>query len=452
MTVFGLTITRTKAAVPSADSGLQSLSTRSSWWPIIREAFAGAWQRNIVVSTADVLTYSTVWACLTLISGDISKLWINLVSRDKNGIWVETENPAYSPVLRRPNRYQNRIKFIEYWILSKLIWGNSYVLKQRDQRSVVQALYILDPSRVKVLVAPDGAVFYQLSTDQLSGLDTDVTVPASEIIHDVHVPLYHPLCGVSAISACGLAAMQGLRIQQQSEKFFANNSQPGGILTAPATISDVTAKRLEDNWNANFTGDNVGRIAVLGDGLKYEPLAVNAHDAQLIEQLKWTAENVAACFHVPGWKVGIAPMPAYGNVQAANIDYYSQALQGLIENLELCLGEGLGLAVDLGVQFDLDALLRMDSATQMEIAAKGVGAAIYKPNEARAIFDLPPVDGGDTPYLQQQNYSLSALNRRDQQPAPATSTTPPQAEPTKALPDPDRPLVLVKSYREALAA
>jgi phage portal protein BeeE len=26
---------------------------------------------------------------------------------------------------------------------------------------------------------------------------------------------------------------------------------------------------------------------------------------------------------------------------------------------------------------------------------------------------MKPVDGGDTPYLQQQNYSLSALNKRD---------------------------------------
>ncbi len=35
------------------------------------------------------------------------------------------------------------------------------------------------------------------------------------------------------------------------------------------------------------------------------------------------------------------------------------------------------------------------------------------PNEARRREDLPPVDGGDTPYLQVQNYSLAALANRD---------------------------------------
>jgi phage portal protein BeeE len=35
------------------------------------------------------------------------------------------------------------------------------------------------------------------------------------------------------------------------------------------------------------------------------------------------------------------------------------------------------------------------------------------PNEARRSENLPPVTGGDELYLQQQNYSLGALARRD---------------------------------------
>jgi phage portal protein BeeE len=53
------------------------------------------------------------------------------LSRSK-GIWTETDSPAFSPVLRKPNRYQNRIQFWESWILSKLTRGNAYVLKERD--------------------------------------------------------------------------------------------------------------------------------------------------------------------------------------------------------------------------------------------------------------------------------------------------------------------------------
>ena len=178
------------------------------WWPLIRESFTGAWQRNIDIQVEDVLTYGTVYACVTLIARDIAKMRLRLMARDSNGIWKETENPAFSPVLRKPNSYQTRIGFIEQWVISKLSRGNTYVLKRRDNRGVVTSLYVLDPGNVKVLVSDDGEVYYQLAGDNLSQLQQDsVTVPASEIIHDVMTPLYHPLVGVSPIQACGIAAI-----------------------------------------------------------------------------------------------------------------------------------------------------------------------------------------------------------------------------------------------------
>lgn len=414
MQIFGLSITRTKQ-VPAS---LSSVNSRGGWWPIVREPFAGAWQRNIEYRTEDVLTFAAVYACVTLIASDIAKLRIKLVSQDDNGIWTETQNPAFSPVLRKPNRYQTRIKFVEQWLTSKLIHGNTYVLKQRDNRRVVTALYVLDPTRVRAMVAEDGAVFYALQRDNLAQAD-DVIVPASEIIHDVMVALYHPLCGVSPISACGLAAVQGLKIQNHSTNFFANGSHPGGILTAPGSIDEEDRKQMEAAWESNYGGLNAGKVAVLGNGLKYEQMAVNATDAQLIEQLKWTAENVCSAFHVPAYMVGVGSPPAYNNIEALNQQYYSQCLQTHIESLELLLDEGLGLAVDgqpqkLGTEFDLDELLRMDTASRVKAAADAVGSGVVSPNEARKQYHgLGPVAGGGTPYMQQQNWPLQQLAQRE---------------------------------------
>lgn len=305
-------------------------------------------------------------------------------------------------------------------MLSKLSRGNAYILKSRDNRGVVQSLYVLDPCRVTPLVAPDGSVYYQLSRDNLSGLmgDADVTVPASEIIHDRMNCLFHPLVGVSPLYASGLASMQGLAIQKNSSNFFANGSRPGGVLTAPAAISDDTAKRIKDYWDSNFSGQNAGKTAVLGDGLKYEAMAVTAADAQMVEQLKMTAETVCSTFHVPAFKVGVGTPPPYQNAQILNQIYYSDCLQSLIESMEACLDEGLGLASpvqgrQLGVELDLDALLRMDTATQAEVEGNLVKNAVKSPNEARARFDLMPVEGGDSPMMQQQNWSLAQLATRD---------------------------------------
>jgi HK97 family phage portal protein len=441
MQIFGFTVTR---ASPKTLSPVQTWGGAGSgrgWFPLlVRDPFPGAWQQNSEIRLGDVLAYSAVFACVTLIASDIGKLRVRLVKQDGNGIWSETESPAFSPVLRKPNHYQTHIKFFEQWITSKLVYGNTYVLKERDQRGVVIAMTVLDPQRVTPLIAPNGDVYYELRRDDLAGVynQENITVPAREIIHDLMVPLYHPLVGVSPIYACGLAAMQGLRIQDNSAQFFGNGSNPGGVLVAPGAIDDDTAKRLKEFWDTNFSGLNVGKVAVLGDGLKYEPMSINAVDAQLIEQLKWSAENVCMCFHVPAYMIGAAPAPAYNNIEALNQQYYAQCLQALIENAEASLDEGLGLTETagrtLGTEFDLEGLLRMDTAAKVKAAAEAIGAGFMKPNEARRQFDLPPVAGGDTPYLQQQNFSLAALDKRDRgdpfaKPAPAPAAAPAANQP-----------------------
>lgn len=422
MKIFGLTIERAKA--------LNSVPENRSWYSVVRESFTGAWQRNVTVNREDVLAFHAVFSCMTIIASDIAKLRVKLVAKDASGIWTETDSPAYSPVLRKPNHFQTRIQFWENWILSKLARGNTYVLKQRDNRGVVTKLYVLDPCRVRPMVADDGAVYYELNSDNLVGLaEQTMLVPASEIIHDRFNCLFHPLVGVSPIYACGLAATQGLHIQNNSANFFGNASKPGGLLIAPGKIDQENATRLKDYWDNNFTGENAGKIAVLGDGLQYQTLTIDPVDAQMVEQLKWTSEVVCSTFHVPPYKIGVGSMPTYNNIQSLNVEYYSQCLQALIEAAEVLLDEGLATGDKLGTEFDLDGLLRMDAATQMEVLDKGKN--VMAPNEARRKLDLPPKPGGDAVYRQQQDYSIEALAKRDARDDPfakeAASAAPPPA-------------------------
>lgn len=390
----------------------KALTPPNGRWTQIYDFNTGYWQQHEAITLDSVLTFSTVFACIRLIASDIGKMRIKLMQKD-GMIWTETESPSFSPVLKKPNGYQTRIKFVEYWIQSKLQFGNTYVLKGRDNRGVVVSLRVLDPNRVTTLISQSGEVFYKLRQDNLANIQTEVTIPATEIIHDVHMTPEHPLVGVSPIGACGLAATQGLKIQNNSTNHFTNMSRPGGILTAPGAISDETASRLKTTWDTNYGGDNFGKTAVLGDGLEYKPIATNAVDSQLIEQLQWTSEDVCRAFGVPPYKVGVGQMPAYNNINALDQAYYSQTLQSLIECVELTLDEGLSLPRSMRTEFDLEALLRMDAMTQTTVLAERVKQGLLSPDEGRAKIGYGPVPGGKYPYMQQQNYSLEALARRD---------------------------------------
>ena len=281
------------------------------WIPLLQESYIGAFQADNPVSLQDALAHPTVYACVTQIAGDISKLRLKLME-NKNGIWTEFSSPAFSPVLRKPNHFQTRQKFIENWLISKLTHGNTYVLKIRDNRGLVIALYVLDPTRIEPLIADNGAVFYRARSDKLTRVNEDgVIIPAREIIHDTMECLFHPLVGVPPLYAASLATTQGLAMQQSSARFFQNGARPGGILTAPGHIKEETAKRIRSYWTDNYTGDNAGKVAVLGDGLKYEAMAVTAKDSTMVEQMRWSDEKVCSVYKVPPYKVHVGDMPTY---------------------------------------------------------------------------------------------------------------------------------------------
>lgn len=408
---FGLVLQR-KAVVPT---------TRSSFWGSVREPFAGAWQRNMECDRSEsILAFSPVYACVSRIASDVAKLRLRLVEQMPDGTWPEAPSTApHWAVLRKPNHYQTRIQFMMQWLVSKLLYGNTYVLLQRDGRNIVTAMYVLDPRRVSVITTDAGDVYYRLAEDLLNQVDkfaASVAVPASSIIHDIAVPLFHPLSGVSPMYAAARTATQGTRIQTNSSIFFENMSRPSGVLSGPGEITDDTAKRLKEHWEANYTGSNIGRLAVLGDGLKYEAMTVPAQDAQLIQQLGWTVEDVARAFGIPLYKINSGPIPTSNNVEALEQQYYTGCLQILLESIELLLDEGLGLVTSekaYGTEFELKGLLRMDTLGRYDAKGKAISAGWMAPNEARLDENLPPVDGGEFPMMQQQNWNLGQLAKRD---------------------------------------
>ncbi|EOR9279071.1 phage portal protein, partial [Escherichia coli] len=157
------------------------------------------------------------------------------------------------------------------------------------------------------------------------------------------------------------------------------------------------------------------------NGAKYNPTTFSPVDAQTVEQLKMTAEIVCSVFRVPAYKIGVGQPPSSDNVEALEQQYYSQCLQTLIESIELLLDEALETGENESTEFDVTTLLRMDSERRMKTLGDAVKNTLLTPNEARKRENLPPLAGGDALYLQQQNYSLEALSRRDAREDPFAS-------------------------------
>src|SRR5678815_4316739 len=135
--------------------------------------------------------------------------------------------------------------------------------------------------------------------------------------------------------------------------------------------------------------------------------------------------------------IGVGPPPPYANIEPLLQQYYSQCIQSLLNAMELVLDEGLGIAERLpdgrqyGTEFDIDDLIWMDTTTRTKAAVDSISGSGMSPNEARKKYlGLGPIKGGQSAYMQQQNYSLEALAARDKdEPFAKPAAPPPQLQP-----------------------
>lgn len=377
--------------------------------PIVREPYTGAWQLNDSITTESALSNPSVFGCVSAISADIGKIAPPLLlEEDAQGFWFEKSNPAYTPVLRTPNRYQTAQQFHEQVVLSLLLHGNAYLLKNRDDRGVVNQLYVLDPARVKVLVAPDGSVYYELQPNDLAGIaasaDPPVIAPAREIIHVRINCFFHPLMGISPLYAVAGAVAQAQAIQSSSSAFFTNGGRSPFALVAPTKLDPLSAERAK----AEALKFKTSGTMVLELGMQIVPMPTTAADTQLIAQLGWTEETIAKCFRFPINLLNSAKQPPYANAEASQLQYKA-CLEPYMVAIANGLTTGLELPLYLKIEFDDTLLMWMDTATRTK-AAKDAIVAGMSPNEVRETYwDLPPVEGGELPYLQQQNKPVSDL-------------------------------------------
>src|SRR5690606_26510940 len=159
--------------------------------------------------------------------------------------------------------------------------------------------------------------------------------------------------------------------------------------------------------------------------LRFTPFSFKAADSQLVEQLRYSDEQICQPFGIPPFKIGIGSIPAGMTVDQINLLYHEDALSGHIEAMENLLDEALNLPQDWGMWLDPEPLFRVAEVKRGENETKLVGAMLKTPDEARATSGLAPAAGGGTLWRQHQDYPLGALRDR----------LPPDQKPVEPVPD-----------------
>lgn len=355
---------------------------------------ASNFQRDIRTAGGDALASSAVYACVSTIANDIAKLPVQHW-RKRGGAKEPVTDSAASRLLRRPNHYQTWLNWTMYMVSHLLLRGNAFAYVVRNGRTEVSELHPL--SYASPQVGEDGSVFYWMAESYLAQ-NPRGNVPQDRVLHLRGMTYGHPLVGITPIMAAAASGNGGLAIAEKIAEYAKNMTRPGGTLSFKEQIDPAIMGKVGELFDAAY---KAGKTAALGSGAEFSPLAMTAVDLELIDLLKWTAQDVAMVFGVPAYRLGLGSLPA-GSAESVNRTYVTGTLSFYLRLIETALESLLEVPTDEAIEFDLDALLRADFAQRMDAYAKGVQGGILTPDEARAKEWLAATPGGDKAFIQRQ--------------------------------------------------
>ena len=218
---------------------------------------------------------------------------------------------------------------------------------------------------------------------------------------------WSPYGAASSISR--IDALKDILSEQISAWNFRNGVwKNGGRVTqwisrpADTPWGEGARKRFTDSWKNKFAGDdgvNTGGTPLLEDGMRLEQTNFNAREAQWVEATKLSREDVCAVYHVNPGLIYHTDAQTYAsakeNARALYADTLAPILDMIEERINAFLVPRMGLDDTHYCEFDLDAKLQGSFEERAQVMQSSVGAPWITRNEARAMLNLPAIDGGD---------------------------------------------------------
>ncbi len=206
------------------------------------------------------------------------------------------------------------------------------------------------------------------------------------------------------------------------------------MLEHPQKLSDLARDNLRAEWNAIHQGpDNAGKIAILWEGMKFNPISATNVESEWIEAKKMSVYEAAALLNLPPHKLGaLQDSSVRANLEEQNADYVNRTLNRWYTRLDhefrrKLLRESEWQSGQYRFKPDIAAFMEGDLDTKSVIADRNMKATIWNSNEARQYLGYPPREGGEV-------YGSPAINpngNKENSPSSAGKTPKEPAKPPK---------------------
>ena len=355
------------------------------------------------VTERTAMQITAVNACVRVLSEAVAGLPLHLYKYTENGGKEKaTEHPLYSLLHDEPNTEMTSFTFRETLMCHLLLWGNAYAQIIRNGKGEIIGLYPLMPNKMTVDRDEFGNLYYEYRRTQEDAPTTQGSVVILKPSDVWHIPGlgFDGLIGYSPIAMAKNAIGMAVACEEYGARFFANGAAPGGVLEHPSVVKDP--ERLRKSWNAVYQGSsNSHRIAVLEEGVKYQPIGISPEQAQFLDTRKFQINEIARLFRVPPHMVGDLEKSSFSNIEQQSLEFVKYTLDPWVVRFEQSMHRAL-LNEDekksYFFKFNVDGLLRGDYQSRMNGYAIGRQNGWMSANDIRELENLdriPAEEGGD---------------------------------------------------------
>lgn len=368
--------------------------------------FFGGTTSGKPINEHTAMQMTAVYSCVRILAEAVAGLPLHLYKYTASGGKEKAiSHPLYFLLHDEPNPEMSSFVFRETLMTHLLLWGNAYAQIIRNGKGEVIALYPLMPNRMRVDRDSKGELYYSYTrySDEAPAINgMTVTLRPSDVLHIPGLG-FDGLVGYSPIAMAKNAIGLAMATEEYGAKFFANGAAPGGVLEHPGTIKDP--QKVKESWNMAYQGSsNAHRVAVLEEGMKYQPIGISPEQAQFLETRKFQINEIARIFRVPPHMVGDLEKSSFSNIEQQSLEFVKYTLDPWVIRWEQAISRSL-LRTDekklLFAKFNVDGLLRGDYTSRMNGYAIGIQNGFMCPNDARALedMDLIPDELGGNKFL-----------------------------------------------------
>jgi HK97 family phage portal protein len=334
-------------------------------------------------------------ACVRVTAQAIASMPLQLFQRTETGGRIPARDHPLTEILSvSPNIDQTALEYWEGVVAWMMAQGNACSEISRGFKDRVNALSLLPgcmPDRDR---ATGDLVYRYVDRGKLE------TLPREKVFH-VKGFGFGGDSGMSVIRYGVESFSTALAAMEVSGKLFSNGLQTSGILTSEQALKKEQRDQLQKIMETYVGSEKAGKLMILEAGLSFERVTLSPVDAQLLEQQRFSIEDVCRWCGTPPIIIGHSPQgqTMFGSgVEQTLLAWLQLGLNPIGSRIEKRIRKQLISFSEqsrIYAEFNRESFLQMDAAAKASFLSSMTQNALMTRNEGRDKLNLPRMEGAD---------------------------------------------------------